>query len=147
MSEPLVRTVRVACPVEHAFEVFTSRLDMWWPRSHRRFERSRLQLEVWKGGRFFECSDTGDEVELGQVLRCEPPHRITYTWHPGAIMGPTEVDVRFVAEGEHTLVEVVHGEGASALGEAWPERAQRFARAWSEVLPAFVECAGGRAPD
>lgn len=138
MSEPLRRTVRVRCPLAHAFDVFTSRLDLWWPPKHRRFAASRLFLEAREGGRFFERSASGEEVRLGEVLRCEPPHRITYSWYPGAVQGPTEVDVRFTEDGEHTVVEVIHSEGQSALGEAWPQRVELFGRAWAHVLPAFA---------
>lgn len=139
MSEPLRRTVRVRCPVSHAFEVFTARLDLWWPPGHRRFGTSQLFLEARVGGRFFERSATGEEARLGEVIRCEPPHRITYTWYPGAISGPTEVDVRFTDEGAHTVVEVTHSEGQSQLGDAWPQRVTLFGRAWGHVLPAFVD--------
>ncbi len=141
MSEPVVRKIRVRCPLGHAFDVFTARLDLWWPKSHRRFERSALHLEAALGGRFYERADSGEEVELGQVVRCEPPHRITYTWRPGAVKGPTEVDVRFAADGENTWVEVVHAEGQSDLGALWNERCSLFERAWDQVLPAFVEFA------
>lgn len=138
MSEPLRRTVRVRVPVAHAFDTFTSRLDLWWPPGHRRFKASRLFLEARVGGRFFERSDTGEEARLGEVLHCEPPHRITYTWFPGALTAPTEVDVRFTEHGEHTVVEVTHAEGRSGLGEAWPQRVELFGRAWAHVLPAFA---------
>lgn len=138
MSEPLRRTVRVRCPVAHAFDVFTARLDLWWPPKHRRFAASELFLEARVGGRFFERSSTGEEARLGEVVRCEPPHRITYSWYPGALAGPTEVDVRFTEDGEHTLVEVTHSEGNSQLGDAWPQRVELFGRAWGHVLPAFA---------
>ncbi|WP_428262543.1 SRPBCC domain-containing protein [Haliangium sp.] len=138
MNEPVRREVRVRCSLEHAFDVFTTRLDLWWPKGHRRFDRSRLILEPEQGGRFFERADSGEEAVLGEVLRCQPPHGITYTWYPGAGVGPTQVEVSFRDEGEHTLVEVVHSEGDSALAEAWPARATLFVRAWSHVLPAFA---------
>lgn len=139
MSGPLHRRVQVRCPVSHAFDVFTARLDLWWPPKHRRFSASHLFLEARVGGRFFERSDNGEEARLGEVIRCEPPHRITYTWYPGAISGPTEVDVRFTDAGEHTVVEVTHSEGQSELGGAWPQRAEVFSRAWAHVLPAFAD--------
>jgi uncharacterized protein YndB with AHSA1/START domain len=129
----------VRCPAAHAFDVFTSRLDLWWPPKHRRFSASRLCLEARVGGRFFERSESGEEATLGEVLRCEPPHRLTYTWYPGAVRGPTEVDVRFTDAGDATVVEVTHSEGPSQLGDAWPQRVELFGRAWAHVLPAFVD--------
>lgn len=79
MAEPLCRTVRVRCPIAHAFRIFTARIDLWWPQGHRRFAGSRLHLETFPGGRFFERSAAGEEARLGDLLSCEPPHRISLT--------------------------------------------------------------------
>ncbi len=144
MNTPVVRQVRVNCQVHHAFEVFTTQLDLWWPIGHRRFTESTLYLEAQKGGRFFERSKEGKEVLLGEVLHCDPPHRISWTWYPGAIAEPTLVEVSFTPEDSGTLVEVVHSEGQSALGEAWPGRAAIFSRSWDEVLPAYAAEANNR---
>lgn len=138
MNEPLKRSVRVRCPVDHAFAVFTDRIDLWWPSSHRMLTDSRLRMEARVGGRFFERTNAGDEKKLGEVVRWEPPHRVTYTWYPGAISAPTEVDVSFTPDGDFTVVDVTHAEGDSRLGEAWNQRVVKFASAWTEVLPAFV---------
>jgi uncharacterized protein YndB with AHSA1/START domain len=123
--------------VAHAFEVFTSRIDLWWPPGHRKFQDSRLVLEPVTGGRFVERAADGSEVTLGQVTRCEPPHHISYTWHPGAISRPTHVEVRFAADGPDTVVTVVHAE-AGALGDTWPEKVTLFERGWQAVLAAFT---------
>ena len=139
MTRQLQRTVQVRCPVSQAFIAFTEQINLWWPRGHRRFAQSELRLEARVGGRFYERSQAGEEVRLGEVLVCDPPNRIVYSWYPGAIDNPTRVDVRFVGEGTLTRVEVTHGEGASGLGDAWPERALLFERGWSLVLPAFAE--------
>lgn len=146
MSAPVERTIRVRCPVEHAFRVFTRRIDAWWPAGHRRFAGSTLTLEATPGGRFYERAPSGDEALLGEVLTVDPPHHITYTWRPGAITAPTEVEIRFTADGDATRVDVTHREGPAAMGERWPERAALFARAWSHVLPAYAAHIDG-APD
>ena len=137
MNQPLSREVRVRCALEHAFETFTGRIDLWWPTSHRKLDGSRLEMEAKVGGRFYERTDGGETAVLGEVVRWEPPHRVTYSWWPGALTGPTEVDVRFTHDGDATLVSVVHAEGQSNLGEAWPIRVKKFASAWADVLPAF----------
>ena len=137
MAEPLRREVRVRCSIEHAFEVFTARIDLWWPPGHRRFETSQLHLEAAVGGRFFERSSSGEEAKLGEVIRCEPPHHISYTWFPGALDKPTQVDVTFAAAGEETIVNVVHSEAESGLGSLWFDRMKLFQRGWEHVLAAF----------
>lgn len=137
MSEPLRKTVRVRCSTAHAFDVFTRRIDAWWPRGHRRLD-GEVVLEPFVGGRVFERDRHGTEVELGRVLVHEQPDRLVYTWWPGAVAGPTHVEIRFVADGEQTRVDVEHREGDAQLGPEWPRRAQGFSRAWDDVLPAFA---------
>jgi len=145
VAEPLRRTVGVRCDVAHAYDVFTERIDLWWPRGHRRHADSRLVLEATLGGRFYEVSPGGGELPLGTVIACEPPNSISFTWQPGAIKGPTRVDVTFVQEGDDTLVHVLHSEGDSALGEAWPGRVAIFSRNWDQVLSVFVAYADASA--
>jgi len=137
VAEPLVRSVRVRCSVGHAFWVFTERVDLWWPPGHRRFADSTLRLETRVGGRFVECAASGEEARLGDVLACEPPHSISYTWYPGAQSKPTRVEVQFRDDGDETTVEVRHFEGDSELGELWSERVVLFARGWTHVLAAL----------
>ena len=141
MSEPIRRAINVRCPVAHAFAVFTERLDLWWPPSHRRSPAGTLSMEGRVGGRFVERTESGEEHLLGEVMHWEPPHRLAYTWYPGAIERPTLVQIRFVEHDGHTRVEVEHAEGDAALGEQWPVRAQKFNDAWSEVLPALATAA------
>lgn len=144
MTEPIRRTVRVACSVDRAFALFTTQIDHWWPPGHRRFPGSTLVLEARNGGRFYEMGIGGQEVFLGEVIRCAPPHSIAYTWYPGALTGPTLVEITFSTDGSGTLVQVVHSEGTAQMGEAWPEKAAIFTRAWSQVLPAYADYADGQ---
>lgn len=133
----LERSITVACDVEHAFETFTAKIDLWWPVGHKGAD-TKLSLEPRVGGRFVAKKPDGEEKLFGEVLRWEPPHRLTYTWFPGALTKPTEVDVHFVANGDETLVRIVHAEGDAAMGERWPERAVLFERGWDALLPALA---------
>ncbi len=137
MNDPLERTIRVGCSIGHAFDVFTGEIDTWWPPGHRRFEASRLHLETAPGGRFYERTTAGEEAVLGEVLECDPPHRIRYTWYPGSIDKPTLVDVGFTEDGDATIVVVTHSEGDSELGPNWSDRVVLFDRGWDHVLAAF----------
>ena len=76
---------------------------------------------------------------LGEVVACEPPRRIEYTWVPGSIELPTTVEVVFRHEDDATVVEVTHREGDAALGDAWPKRLTIFTNAWDHVLEAFSQ--------
>ncbi len=133
------KEVVVRCSIEHAFSVFTSRIDSWWPVGHRKIDFSRLSIEPKVGGRFFELSEEGQEADLGEVLVWEPPHRIVYSWYPGAINKPTSVEVSFEALEDTTIVRILHTEGAAGMGAVWPERAKLFHRAWDRVLPCYIK--------
>ncbi len=75
---------------------------------------------------------------MGEVISCDPPRAIRYSWYPGGIGRPTLVEIRFTDDGSHTLVEVTHSEAESGLGSAWPDRARVFDRNWDIVLPAYA---------
>jgi uncharacterized protein YndB with AHSA1/START domain len=139
------KSIEVRCSLEHAFATFTERVDWWWPTTHRRFPGSRVVLEGRVGGRFVEQASDGREVRLGEIVECDPPRFIRYTWYPGAESTPTEVVVSFQAEGDATRVEVIHAEGNANLGTLWPERARLFDNGWRTVLPPFKETAESEA--
>lgn len=138
----LTREVVVRCSVERAFDAFVTRIDAWWPESHRKEPGSTLRFEPRVGGRLVERFSEG-ERELGSIVAWEPPEHLSYTWWPGALARPTQVEVRFEAEGEATRVRIVHSEGESGLGEKWPERAALFERGWGTVLPAYASYVEG----
>ncbi len=137
MNEPIRKKIRVECSREHAFVTFIEKIDLWWPKGHRKFGSSKMHLEAKIGGSFVEESTEGERWELGRVIKCDPPRMIAYTWFPGALSGPTLVSVFFAEDGDGTLVSVVHREGEAELGDLWPERAALFERGWSTVLPLF----------
>jgi uncharacterized protein YndB with AHSA1/START domain len=137
VNQPVRKSVTVKCSPDHAFLVFTDRLDVWWPRSHRRFDTSTMTLEGRVGGRVFERSDSDSINTLGEVLRWDPPRGVSYTWMPGSIDAPTRVDVTFTARGNTTVVDVVHSPADSGLGDKWPDRAAIFSASWDSVFESF----------
>lgn len=78
-------------------------------------------------------------MELGRILRWDPPNGIAYTWHRGSGARPTRVDVEFATAGESTVVTVRHAVGESGLGAEWLVRVKGFARAWEHLHDAFLE--------
>jgi uncharacterized protein YndB with AHSA1/START domain len=147
-----VRTeIVVNVPPERAFQLFTERFDQIKPREHNMLGAEIVQsvFEPRAGGRVFDRSADGRECQWGRVLAYEPPTRIVFTWdispHWQIETDPSrssEVEVRFVAEGERrTRVELEHrhlerhGEGWQGLAEGvrgdqgWPLYLNRFAAA------------------
>ncbi len=134
IGEALHKSVRVTCSPAHAFRVFTSEINLWWPPSHRKWQGSTIHFEDGPGGRFFERKSDGEEFVLGEVVDWEPPEHVIYSWNPGGGVGFTEVEIHFVLEGKDTLVKVTHRDAGEERAQEWPRRAKHFAKAWDEVL-------------
>lgn len=137
MADPYCTSLHLNCDRAHAFDVFTSKVDIWWPPSHRRLKGSRLRFDPRPGGRFYEVDSVGQEAVLGEVLIYAPPDHLQFTWHMGKITEPSRVDIRFSTEGAKTLVSLEHSEGAANMGPIWPEKVALFERGWTHVFAAF----------
>lgn len=59
--EPLHLSVEIQCSAAHAFDVWTSRLSMWWPKGHSASgdPETVVTLEPRLGGRIFERTPDG----------------------------------------------------------------------------------------
>ena len=98
MTEPLSITFDVDCSPEHAFDVWTSRIDTWWPRDHTVRQAVAVVLQRHLGGRIYERDADGVEHDWGEITAWEPPSRLAYSWHIGRSAGEaTDVEIRFVA--------------------------------------------------
>ena len=110
------KSVLVQASRDVAFRVFTERMALWWPPEHH-IGKSALEtivLEPRVSGRWAERCADGSECEWGRVLAWEPPSRVVLAWQLDAQFRfdasfETEVEIRFVAEGERrTRVELEH---------------------------------------
>jgi uncharacterized protein YndB with AHSA1/START domain len=142
-------TIVVDAPIERAFSVFTEGIGTWFPREYNLLavEIAERTFEPRAGGRIYDRGADGSECSWGRVQAYEPPDRVVFSWHisPRWEIEPdpekvSEVDVRFIPEGDaRTRVELEHrnldrhGEGweqtrESVAGEGgWPFCLQRFA--------------------
>jgi hypothetical protein len=141
MIEPLRMGFDVDCPVEHAFDLWTRRTSSWWPVPHTVTAEPGLKVifEGRKGGRIFERTPGGREVEWGEITVWEPPVRLCYLWHIATDRSDaTEVEIRFSQRGETaTRIDIEHRgwERLGARGASWRD-ANRAG--WDGVLPHFV---------
>ena len=145
--EPIRRSIAVAVGPEMAFEIFTARLDTWWPlESHSRavdeFEEEgltvdRIEFQPRVGGRVLEHLSDGQVLPWGEVLVWEPPSGFVLAWKPNASpRPPTELELRFLPEGEGTRVELEH-RGWERLGEIAPEARSSYGEGWIRTLEMF----------
>lgn len=138
MDDILVRRIPIACAVDHAFAVFTEKIDLWWPRSHR---RSRDGLLTLTNEALVERAPDGSEWLMANVTEIEAPARLVLDWFPGSPAAPTAVEIVFAAVGARTMVTITH-RPLSASTEIWPQRVATFIAGWDAVLPAlkrFIE--------
>ena len=144
---PVRKSIHVKAAPERAFEVFTSGIGRWWPKSHKigQSELDRPVIEPLAGGRWYELDVDGSECELGKVAVWDPPSRLVLIWQltPEFKFDPdliTEVEVQFTPDGDGTRVDLEHrdlerlGEKADAMRETvsgpggWPALLQLFAQ-------------------
>jgi uncharacterized protein YndB with AHSA1/START domain len=130
--EPLQRSFEVECPVERAFELWSRRMSVLWPRGHSVSADPGITVifEPRAGGRIFERTPAGEEHDWGEVLVWEQPRRLVYLWHLRFDRSDaTEVEVSFEPAGEGTEVTIVH-RGRERLGAVAEERRERNRRGW-----------------
>ena len=148
---PITATAAVGLPVDQAFRVFTEQFTAWWPHQYHigKAEVAEILLEPQVGGRWFERGVDGSECDWGRVLVWEPPHRVVLEWQISAAwqFDPdvhTEVEVRFVSDGDRTRVELEH-RGLESLGAAAEMTRGIFdsPTGWAGLLDRFGAEAGG----
>jgi uncharacterized protein YndB with AHSA1/START domain len=138
------KTVTVAAPLERAFEVFTDKIGTWWPFDRHSIGEDRTQtavIEAREGGRVYEVIEGGEEAYWATVTAWEPPRRLVLSWkvNPEA-PAATEVEVRFSAEGDGTLVELEH-RGFERFGDTAEQASGGYRDGWDTVLGRYVEAA------
>lgn len=142
MIEPLRLSLVVQCPAGHAFTVWTAKTSRWWPVSHTVTEEAGLEVlfEPRVGGRIFERTPAGAEVDWGEVTAWDPPRRLGYLWHLNVDRSDaTDVEITFVDQGDNTTrVEIEH-RGWERLGDRGQTWRDRNHVGWGGVLSHFVE--------
>jgi uncharacterized protein YndB with AHSA1/START domain len=132
-SNSVTKSVTVEASREVAFRVFTEKMTLWWPAEHHigKSPIAQIILEPKVDGRWAERCVDGSECNWGRVLAWEPPSRVVLAWQLNAKFEfdpsfETEVEVRFVAEGDETTrIELEH------------KHLDRFGEAKEQVRAAF----------
>ena len=146
------KSIHVAASPARAFEVFTKQMTSWWPLvSHKigKVDAKEAVVEPRVGGRWFERGVDGSECDWGKVLAWDPPSRLVLAWQISADWQfdaklDTQVEVRFVADGAGTRVELEH-RLLENYGARAPEMKGIFdsAGGWTGLLGAFAKAAAG----
>jgi len=135
--EAVRKTITVDCVVEEAFRVFTTDMISWWPTDSHSIHGNGVKeilFEERESGEVYEVTAEGKKGYWGSVLSWEPPTRVVLAWNileREAV--PTEVDVRFTAEGEKTRVDLEH-RGWEAVEEDGSAKRDNYDTGWDHVL-------------
>jgi hypothetical protein len=141
MIEPLRMSFVIDCPVDHAFRVWTARTSRWWPVTHTVTAETGLEVvfEAGPGGRIFERTQAGMEVDWGEITVWEPPRRLGYLWHIRTDRADaTEVDIAFSDQGDATTRVDIEHRGWERLGSRGPGWRDANQSGWDGVLPHYV---------
>ncbi len=147
------KALTVEAPQERAFAVFSELMGSWWPLEGKSIGSAKAQtaiLEPRAGGRWFERGVDGSECDWGRVVAYEPPSRLVLNWQISADWRydpaiNTEVEVRFVAEGEaRTRVELEHRGLVQAYGDHAEQVYAIFdsSDGWGDILDRYAKSAG-----
>ncbi|OWY62286.1 hypothetical protein B7486_59250 [cyanobacterium TDX16] len=139
--EPLRLTYEVRCSPEHAFRTWTERFGTWWPKGHSvSGDPEAVVLEARPGGRIYERTTAGDEVQWGEITAWEPPRSLSYLWHIRRDRADaTDVRIDFVSDGQGgARIEVTHTgwERLGAEAQTWRDA---NAGGWDSLIPHFAE--------
>jgi len=151
MSDTAVTTsISVATTPERAFETFTADIASWWPSDHHILEAELAEMvfEPRVGGHVYDRGVDGSECRWARVLAYEPPRRVVFSWDislqwkiEGDPEHTSEVEVRFIPDGDgRTLVELEH-RGLDRHGEGWEQMRDSVGspEGWGKGLSAFAE--------
>lgn len=99
----------VAASQQTAFEVFISKMDLWWPKSHHigTTDMSEMIVEPYVNGRWYSKHIDGSEAMVGHVLTYQPYHLLVLAWQINGDFKcdpdvSTDVVIEFIFEGPKT---------------------------------------------
>jgi uncharacterized protein YndB with AHSA1/START domain len=118
-----------------AFEVFTQKMDLWWPRSHHTgtSDMTEVVVEPKVNGRWYTKHTDGSEVHIGYVLKYEPYELFVLAWQINGDFKSdpelvTEVVAEFIAAGPTTtrvkfehkdLYKLGNGKSVESMDGGW----------------------------
>ena len=139
------KSIRVERSPEISFKAFCEEIGHWWPKgpSFGGKDLANMVIEGRVGGRFYELYVDGTEYDIGRVTAYQPPTLVAFTWRAPSWEVATQVEVRFIAEGTGTRVELEHS--------GWEQEAKlRDARnsydgGWGRILGHYQSRVGATA--
>ena len=125
------KSITVAVPPEHAYDVFVNRMKEWWPlATHSQAEEQVVDARVIDGV-LVEVREDGSTFDWGDVVEADPPNRFVVNWRVNPERAPTTLAITFTAADGGTRVDLVH----SGWDDA--EASANYTTGWDGVLGRF----------
>jgi uncharacterized protein YndB with AHSA1/START domain len=129
-----------------AFEVFTRKMDLWWPRTHHigTSAMTEMVVEPYLNGRWYSRHTDGSEANVGYVLNYQPYDLLVLAWqidgdfkcNPNLI---TEVVTEFIAEGPKTTRVKFEHKDLHKLGNG--KVVESMDKGWGEIMNVYKQFA------
>jgi uncharacterized protein YndB with AHSA1/START domain len=143
---PVRKQLVVKASQSRAFAVFTSQMSRWWPATHSILKSPLKEciVEPRPGGRWYAVGEDGSSCQTGYVIEWQPPQALVLAWQIDAEWRynselVTEVEVKFIAESDHTTrIELEHRYLERMGNKAAEARnAVDSPRGWGAILESF----------
>lgn len=146
---PIFRSIVVKAAPARAFELFTTRIQDWWPLKNASIGSApavSVVLEPRDGGRWFERDAQGNETQWGRVLAWEPPHRLLLSWQIGTDWAYhadllTELELTFAAQASGGTVVTLEHRHLERLGSDAARHRHLLDGGWPTMLGGFQKLA------
>ncbi|HMG07071.1 MAG TPA: SRPBCC family protein [Mucilaginibacter sp.] len=129
-----------------AFEVFTQKMDLWWPRSHHigTSDMTEVIAELCEGGRWYTKHTDGSEAAIGYVQTYQPYDLFVLTWQIDGDFKrnpdlSTEVVAEFISEGPKTTRVKFEHKDLHKLGNG--KVVESMDKGWSEIMNLYKQFA------
>lgn len=133
-AEPLDLEIKIHASPE---VVFDHLID---PGKLVRWQGEAAEFDARPGGSY-RLTIFGDTIASGEVLELEPPNRLVMTWgwegNEAIPPGSTKVEYTLTADGEYTLVRVLHS------GLPTPASVEQHREGWTHYLERLAVMGGG----
>ena len=144
-AAPIRKSFRVRAPQQKAFDVFLAGMGRWWPKDHSLLGSPQhdVIVEPHPGGRWYEVAEDGSETMWGKVLEWDAPSRALLAWQLNGewTYDPdfeTEVEIRFIPDGEATIVEFEHRKLDALARTARDGQIMEIDEGWGKILEGYA---------
>jgi uncharacterized protein YndB with AHSA1/START domain len=124
IGRTLEKEVFIKASPQRVFQALTTKEDL------ERWFLVKAEVDLRPGGAIrFEWGPA--MVEVGKILVCEPPHRLSYSWE-ALEPSPTTITFELTAENDGTRLHLIHT--GIGVGEDWDAYSTAVDSGWSAHL-------------